>query len=188
LNIMRVQKGSTLRIATWTTSGRIRSRSRFYPRSRRFSKTRPCSNPFGLRVRHHGPRHMQPARPGSHLPALKMDFLEEILSNLKAVLDAVPVPQNKHLLHLLVKKVLICDRRTFEVWYRLPQFTGVRTLGNMVAPRGQCANQTNPLYFGQFPQAVFRLSASPPLKKHEKTISTLMFTNILTKPDSYDRI
>jgi hypothetical protein len=122
------------------------------------------------------------------LPALKMDFLEEILSNLKAVLDAVPVPQNKHLLHLLVKKVLICDRRTFEVWYRLPQFPGVRTLGNMVAPRGQCANQTNPLYFGQFPQAVFRLSASPPLKKHEKTISTLMFTTILTKPDSYDRI
>ena len=102
--------------------------------------------------------HMQPARRGSHrsnqiaggpahqalteqrtaldLPALKMGFLEEILTNLKGVVDAVPIPQKKHLLHLLVKKVLICDRRTFEVWYRLPQFPGVRTLGSMVAPRG----------------------------------------------------
>ncbi len=70
------------------------------------------------------------------LPALKMSFLEEILSNLKGVVDAVPIPQKKHLLHLLVKKVLINDRRTFEVWYRLPQFPGVRTLGSMVAPRG----------------------------------------------------
>ena len=56
--------------------------------------------------------------------------------NLKGVVDAVPTPQKKHLLHLLVKKALVCDRRTFEVWYLLPQFPGFRTLGSMVAPRG----------------------------------------------------
>jgi hypothetical protein len=39
-----------------------------------------------------------------------------------------------------VKKVLICGPRTFEVWYRLPQFPGVRTLGSMVAPTSQYAN------------------------------------------------
>ncbi len=70
------------------------------------------------------------------LPALKTDFLHEILSNLREVVEAVPNPQKKHLLHLLVKKVLVKNRCTFEVWYRLPQFPGVRTLGIMVAPRG----------------------------------------------------
>jgi len=70
------------------------------------------------------------------LPAIKNDFLQEILVNLKGIVDAVPTPQKKHLLHLLVKKALVCDRRTFEVWYRLPQFPGFRTLGSMVAPKG----------------------------------------------------
>ena len=37
------------------------------------------------------------------------------------VVDAVPKAQEKHLLHLLVEKVLIEDRCTFKVWYRLPQ-------------------------------------------------------------------
>ena len=70
------------------------------------------------------------------LPAIKTDFLHEILSNLRGVAEAVPPQQKKHLLHLLVKKVLIRDKRTFEVWYRLPQFPEVRTLSNLVAPRG----------------------------------------------------
>ena len=70
------------------------------------------------------------------LPALKTDFLKEILTNLQGVVDSVPAPQKKHLLHLLVKKVLIKDQHTFEAWYRLPQFPGVRILGQLVAPRG----------------------------------------------------
>ena len=48
------------------------------------------------------------------LPALKTDFLQEILSNLKGVVEAVPNAQKKHLLHLLVKKVLIKDQHTFK--------------------------------------------------------------------------
>jgi len=94
------------------------------------------------------------------LPALKMSFLKEILSNLKGVVDAVPIPQKKHLLHLLVKKVLICDRRTFEVWYRLPQFPGVRTLGSMVAPRGQCAKQLRVTLLLPKEQAIFCVAMS----------------------------
>ena len=79
---------------------------------------------------------LQEKRQSLDLPAIKNDFLQEILVNLKGVVDAVPTPQKKHLLHLLVKKVLIRDKHTFEVWYRLPQFPEVRTLSNMVPPRG----------------------------------------------------
>jgi len=43
-------------------------------------------------------------------------------------------PQKKDLLRRLVKKVLVHDRRTVEVWYGLPNQTSVRTPGNM-APR-----------------------------------------------------
>ena len=37
-----------------------------------------------------------------------------------------PTPKKKHLLHQLVKKVLIYDRRTIEIWYGLPNQTSVR--------------------------------------------------------------
>jgi hypothetical protein len=38
-----------------------------------------------------------------------------------------PNPKKKHLLHRLVKKVLIYDRRTIEIWYGLPNQASVRT-------------------------------------------------------------
>jgi len=76
------------------------------------------------------------------LPALKRDFLDQILTNLEGVVRAVPAPQIKHLLHLLVKKVLVRDRRTVETWYRLPQESPVRTLSDLVAPMGQYANHS----------------------------------------------
>jgi len=41
----------------------------------------------------------------------------------------------KDLLHRLVKKVLIHDKRTIEVWYALPNQALVRTPSNL-APRG----------------------------------------------------
>jgi len=94
------------------------------------------------------------------LPAIKNDFLQEILVNLKGVVDAVPTPQKKHLLHLLVKKVLVCDRRTFEVWYRLPQFPGFRTLGSMVAPTSQYANPESRTRMRFLPHAVFQFPVS----------------------------
>jgi hypothetical protein len=42
-----------------------------------------------------------------------------------------PNPKKKHLLHLLVKKVLIHDRRTVEIWYGLSNRTLVRTPGHL---------------------------------------------------------
>jgi hypothetical protein len=60
---------------------------------------------------------------------MRADFLHEILTNLSGVVGRHSRPaQKKHLLRLLVEKVLIRDRCTFEVWYRLPQFPAVRTL------------------------------------------------------------
>jgi hypothetical protein len=47
-------------------------------------------------------------------------MLAALVDNFEEVLAAAPVPQKKHLLHRLVKKVLIHDRRTVEVWYALP--------------------------------------------------------------------
>src|SRR5207244_2173659 len=43
-------------------------------------------------------------------------------------------PPKKHLPHRLVKKVLVHDRRTVEIWYGLPNQPSVRTPGNL-APR-----------------------------------------------------
>ena len=46
------------------------------------------------------------------------------------------VADGEHLLHLLVKKVLVRDRSNVETWYRLPQGSPVRTLSDLVAPTG----------------------------------------------------
>jgi site-specific DNA recombinase len=70
------------------------------------------------------------------LQELRMDFLEQILTNLEGIVAAVPSAQKKHLLHLLVEKVLARDRDTVEIWYKLPQSTPVRTLSDLVAPTG----------------------------------------------------
>jgi flagellar biosynthesis chaperone FliJ len=70
------------------------------------------------------------------LQELRMDFLEQILTNLEGIVTALPNAQKKHLLHLLVKKVLARDRDTVEIWYKLPQGAPVRTLGDLVAPTG----------------------------------------------------
>ncbi len=43
-----------------------------------------------------------------------------LVENFEEVMAEVPNPQKKHLLHRLVKKVLVQDRRTVEVWYGLP--------------------------------------------------------------------
>ena len=79
---------------------------------------------------------LQEQRAALDLPVMRADFLNEILNNLSGVVGAIPAPQKKHLLQLLVEKVLVRDQSTFEVWYRLPQCDSVRTLGSMVAPRG----------------------------------------------------
>jgi hypothetical protein len=71
------------------------------------------------------------------------------------------VAQKKHHLRLIVEKVLIQGRCTFEVWYRLPQLPGVRTLGDMVAPEYQCRYAGRADRQGSQLQAVFRLPGLP---------------------------
>jgi hypothetical protein len=61
-------------------------------------------------------------------------MLEGILSELDETMAKGANPQNKHLLRRVVKKVLIHDRRTIEVWYCLPNKASVRT-ADYLAPR-----------------------------------------------------
>ncbi|HEX2720627.1 MAG TPA: hypothetical protein VHM71_06725 [Candidatus Deferrimicrobium sp.] len=49
--------------------------------------------------------------------ALWAEFVRE------QVIAAGTIPQKKHLLRQMVKKVLIHDRRTIEIWYGLPNQT-----------------------------------------------------------------
>jgi hypothetical protein len=93
------------------------------------------------------------------LPVTHSDFLNEILTNLSGVVGAIPAPQRKHLLQLLVEEVLVHDRCAFEVWYRLPQFQGVRTLGEMVAPKGLCTNRRRRVRQRLSARAVFLIDA-----------------------------
>jgi hypothetical protein len=52
--------------------------------------------------------------------AVDRDMLEEIVKKIERVMAEGPAPQKKHLLHRLVKKVVVHDRRTVDVWYGLP--------------------------------------------------------------------
>ena len=54
------------------------------------------------------------------LPAIDREMLASLVDNFENVMVEGPNLKNKHLLHLLVKKVLIHSRQTIEIWYMLP--------------------------------------------------------------------
>jgi hypothetical protein len=54
------------------------------------------------------------------LPAIDREMLASIVDNFEKVMAEGPNPKKKHLLHRLVKKVLIQSRQTIEIWYLLP--------------------------------------------------------------------
>jgi hypothetical protein len=54
------------------------------------------------------------------LPAIDKEMLASIVDNFEKVTAEGPNPKKKHLLHQLVKKVLIHSRQTVEIWYALP--------------------------------------------------------------------
>ncbi len=68
------------------------------------------------------------------LPAIDREMLSKLLEEFDGVFAAGTNPQKKHLLQSVVKKVLIHDRRTVEVWYGLPNAPSVRR-GSDLAPR-----------------------------------------------------
>ncbi len=60
-------------------------------------------------------------------------MLARLVDNFEDVMAEGTNPQKKDLLRRLVKKVLVHDKRTIEIWYALPNQASVRTLGH-VAP------------------------------------------------------
>ncbi|MFH1689291.1 MAG: recombinase family protein, partial [Candidatus Eisenbacteria bacterium] len=54
------------------------------------------------------------------LPAIDREILSDMLDHFEKVLADGTLAQKRDLLHRLVKEVRVHDRRTIEVWYRLP--------------------------------------------------------------------
>jgi hypothetical protein len=65
-------------------------------------------------------RDLEARRERLELPAIDRDMLASLVDNFEQVMAEAPNPQKKDLLRRLVKKVLVHDRRTIEVWYGLP--------------------------------------------------------------------
>ena len=65
-------------------------------------------------------RGLEARRERLELPAIDKDMLRNLLDNFEKVMAEGPNPKKKHLLHQLVKKVLIHSRQTIEIWYMLP--------------------------------------------------------------------
>jgi site-specific DNA recombinase len=72
-------------------------------------------------------RDLEERRKHLEIPAIDREMLSGLLDNFEKVMAEGTNPQKKDLLRLLVKKVLIHDRRTVEIWYGLPNQTSVRT-------------------------------------------------------------
>ena len=65
-------------------------------------------------------RELEARRERLELPAIDREMLTPIVDNFEKVMAEGPNPKKKHLLHRLVKKVLIHSRKTVEIWYVLP--------------------------------------------------------------------
>ncbi|MBW6503136.1 zinc ribbon domain-containing protein [bacterium] len=65
-------------------------------------------------------RGLEARRERLELPAIDKEMLASIMDNFEKVMAEGPNPKKKHLLHRLVKKVLIHSRQTIEIWYALP--------------------------------------------------------------------
>ena len=63
-------------------------------------------------------------------------MLSGLLDKFEEVMAEGTNPQQKDLLHLLVKKVLVHDRRTIEIWYALPNQASVRTPAHLAPQVG----------------------------------------------------
>ena len=70
------------------------------------------------------------------LPALDRELLTKMLDEIEETMLSGTNPQKKHLLQRVVKKVLVHDRSTVEVWYGLPNSPSVRRPEEL-APRTQ---------------------------------------------------
>ena len=74
-------------------------------------------------------RDLQARRERLELPAIDRDMLSALVDNFEQVMAEAPNPQKKELLRRLVKKVVVHDRRTIEVWYGLPNCRRIENWG-----------------------------------------------------------
>ena len=92
----------------------------------RVAEDRAVCPPAGPRRRHRAgalegeKRSREARRERLELPSIDREMLKTLLDNFDKVMAEGPNPKKKHLLHRLVKKVLIHSRKTVEIWYVLP--------------------------------------------------------------------
>jgi site-specific DNA recombinase len=76
-------------------------------------------------------RDLETRRAWLQLASIDREMLTALIDNFDQVIAAGTNPQKKHLLRQVVKKVLVHDRNTIEVWYGLPNPASVHTRGCM---------------------------------------------------------
>jgi len=67
------------------------------------------------------------------------------VDNFEKVMAEGPNPKKKHLLHRLVKKVLIHSRQTIEIWYALPNSRRFED-SNIWLPTGYRCEHFTPIF------------------------------------------
>ena len=81
-------------------------------------------------------RELEGRRKRLELPVIDREMLSGLVANFEGVMAEGTNPQKRHLLRRLVKKVLIHDRRTVEVWYGLPNSSQVSRPGDLAPQVG----------------------------------------------------
>ncbi|MBN1857801.1 hypothetical protein JW848_01190 [Candidatus Bipolaricaulota bacterium] len=79
-------------------------------------------------------RVLEERRERLEIAAIDREMLSGLVDNLEDVMAQGTNPQKKDLLHRMVKKVLVHDRSTIEIWYALPNQASVRSPA-LLAPR-----------------------------------------------------
>lgn len=88
-------------------------------------------------------RELEARRKRLELPAIDRAMLSALIDDFEEVMASGMNPQKKHLLKRLVKKVLVSNRRTVEIWYGLPNHTPVRTPGNLAPATGHSLRKSH---------------------------------------------
>jgi hypothetical protein len=96
------------------------------------------------------------------IPAIDREMLSGLLDNFEEVMAEGTNPQKKDLLRRLVKKALVHDKRTIEIWYALPNQDSVRTPGHLAPRMRQSTNQRSVAG----PQVWFRITHIAPDGHH----------------------
>ena len=73
----------------------------------------------------------------------KHDVVLKSITEPEEVMAEGTNPRKKDLLRRLVKKVLVHNKRTIEIWYALPNQVSVRTQGNLAPRMRQSTNRRN---------------------------------------------